>query len=178
MMNPFVYTQGSKQNEFQKEKAIVSVETMPTPGVQDSSQFSTSATGKAHKHEDETLLGAVQRLIKEIQVLSLGLKQDLAYRRVTKYQGQQHKTITIAAANTPQAIRFDEPVNNVAVSIVFLGTATTVYVEIEGTAGTDGIQLNTNLRTFNFGDIPVQQISFMVDAGTTTVVQVYALRGG
>jgi hypothetical protein len=124
----------------------------------------------------ETFIQLMRSLIQELQVLTGGLKQDLAYRRVSKFQGLEFKKVTATA--TPQFLEFTEPLTQLSVAVASMGAATTIYVAIEGTAGTDTIELNSSIRILSFGDIPVKRISVMTDSGSDAVVQVFGLRGG
>ena len=128
------------------------------------------------KPEPTDIVGSIRQLTKEIQILTGGLKNDFAYSRKTKYQALEFKKVT--ATTTAQFIEFSEPVQQVTIALSQMGTATNVYIAIEGTAGTDGIELNANLRVLSFGDIPIKKISVVADVGTTTVVEAFGLRGG
>jgi hypothetical protein len=131
----------------------------------------------ADNNEFKGVVALLGEAVENLKTLTQGVKQDLAFSRQAKYTGWEHRSVTLAAANVPQFLEFSEPVTQVAISVPAFGTATIVYVDIEGTAGLDGVQLTAGVPVLNLGELPVKRVSFMCDTGSTTVVQIAGLRG-
>lgn len=114
-------------------------------------------------------------IVDNLKQLNLGLKQDFAHRRWTKYNAIDWKKDT--SETFAKSIDFSAPVTQTTISVSRWNNATVLYFEVESTANqTTSLELSPTLTSFSVGDIPIKRVSYLSDV-SGAVVQVAGVRG-